>query len=293
MHLFLLTTLTVGLVTAMANAQIMSDGDMDDLDAGTPPNCDEAAGAWAWPANYFDIAACEASPEQFQIVATSSFDAGARGNSLQLNLTDDPDGLNLHLPNLFNEIIFESDDIVTVAFDIWVPNDGAWGGFVYVGGDHGGGGFSNATDRGPQLGWDAAGVIIYADTTGNIIPIGDGYPFDAWQSLRLDINLQNDDFDLWWGLRGDELELLGEDLPYRAPTLDFLDRFSYAHFAIDDTSHSYIDNIVVEIAPACPWDLDGFGDVGTNDLILLLGSWGNPYGTADLIALLGAWGECP
>ncbi len=43
----------------------------------------------------------------------------------------------------------------------------------------------------------------------------------------------------------------------------------------------------------CPWDLDGSGDVGTNDLILLLGSWGNPYGTKDLIRLLGAWGDCP
>ena len=42
----------------------------------------------------------------------------------------------------------------------------------------------------------------------------------------------------------------------------------------------------------CPWDLDGGADVGTGDLILLLGSWGDPYGTADLIALLGAWGPC-
>ncbi len=44
---------------------------------------------------------------------------------------------------------------------------------------------------------------------------------------------------------------------------------------------------------SCPWDLDGDGNVGTGDLILLLGSWGDPYGTADLIELLGAWGPCP
>ncbi len=43
----------------------------------------------------------------------------------------------------------------------------------------------------------------------------------------------------------------------------------------------------------CTWDLDGDGIVGTGDLILLLGAWGDPYGTADLIELLGAWGECP
>ena len=43
---------------------------------------------------------------------------------------------------------------------------------------------------------------------------------------------------------------------------------------------------------ACPWDLDGDEVVGTGDLILLLGSWGDPYGTADLIELLGNWGPC-
>ncbi len=43
----------------------------------------------------------------------------------------------------------------------------------------------------------------------------------------------------------------------------------------------------------CPWDLDSDDIVGTGDLILLLGSWGDPYGTADLIELLGNWGPCP
>ena len=43
----------------------------------------------------------------------------------------------------------------------------------------------------------------------------------------------------------------------------------------------------------CLWDLDGDGVVGTGDLILLLGSWGDPYGAADLVELLGNWGACP
>lgn len=33
--------------------------------------------------------------------------------------------------------------------------------------------------------------------------------------------------------------------------------------------------------------------LGTSDLILLLGSWGDPYGTEDLIAILANWGPCP
>ncbi len=44
---------------------------------------------------------------------------------------------------------------------------------------------------------------------------------------------------------------------------------------------------------SCVWDLNNNGAVGTGDLIVLLGSWGDPYGTADLIELLGNWGLCP
>ncbi len=47
-----------------------------------------------------------------------------------------------------------------------------------------------------------------------------------------------------------------------------------------------------QVVASCPWDLDGDNSVGTGDLILLLGSWGDPYGTADLIELLGNWGPC-
>ncbi len=54
-----------------------------------------------------------------------------------------------------------------------------------------------------------------------------------------------------------------------------------------------IDNFTLALAPSCPWDLDGDDIVGTGDLIVLLGSWGDPYGTADLIELLGNWGPCP
>jgi hypothetical protein len=44
--------------------------------------------------------------------------------------------------------------------------------------------------------------------------------------------------------------------------------------------------------PACPWDLDTDGDVDANDLLLLLGAWGDPYDTEDLLSLLGDWGAC-
>ncbi len=44
---------------------------------------------------------------------------------------------------------------------------------------------------------------------------------------------------------------------------------------------------------SCLWDLDGDRAVGTGDLIILLGAWGDPYDVVDLDSLLGAWGPCP
>ncbi len=43
---------------------------------------------------------------------------------------------------------------------------------------------------------------------------------------------------------------------------------------------------------ACPWDLDGDGEVGITDFLDLLGNWDNPYGINDFLDLLGAWGSC-
>jgi hypothetical protein len=59
------------------------------------------------------------------------------------------------------------------------------------------------------------------------------------------------------------------------------------------------------VAPPCPADIDGTGDVGIGDFLALLEAWGpNPGHPADLdgngvvgiedcLALLAAWGPCP
>jgi hypothetical protein len=53
---------------------------------------------------------------------------------------------------------------------------------------------------------------------------------------------------------------------------------------------------------ACPCDLDGDGEVGVDDLLIVLGAWGTGPGgdctgdgatnVNDLLALLAAWGPC-
>ena len=58
------------------------------------------------------------------------------------------------------------------------------------------------------------------------------------------------------------------------------------------------------VANPCPSDLDGNGDVGVDDLLILIGAWGDTSGPADInndrivdvndmLELIGAWGSCP
>lgn len=63
------------------------------------------------------------------------------------------------------------------------------------------------------------------------------------------------------------------------------------------------DNVNIATPVDCPWDLDGSGAVGTNDLLLLFAVWGQMgvpadfdgggVGTSDLLILFANWGPCP
>jgi len=71
---------------------------------------------------------------------------------------------------------------------------------------------------------------------------------------------------------------------------------------VGDVVNSKVEQLFTA-APPCPADINGSGDVGSQDLALLLGDWGNVGGAADLngggvgsqdlALLLGAWGPCP
>lgn len=274
-----------GLVTG---GEIVSDGDLDSLSVGSAPDCDAAAGAWGWPQNYLDTLLCESDPDEFSVVATGDFDAGADGNSLRgLIDDDDPVGLNFHLPLIFNEVLDEAEGlIVNVSFDIWVIDEGAAGGNIYVGGDHGGGGFSNATDRGPQLTWFADGTLAYAEWAGEGLPPSNivvaEYTPGEWQSVRMEVDLLNDTFDLFWGPPG-SLEQIGADLGYRVEALDHMDRFTVVHFGgSEPNDHMYVDNVVVSIAgEECEGDANGDGLVDPLDSGFVLARFGCEVGGGD------------
>ncbi|MHC4590860.1 MAG: hypothetical protein ACYTAQ_16435 [Planctomycetota bacterium] len=314
--LFIVSVVPAGL----ASGQVLSDGDLDDLLVGDNPDCDLPAGGWAWPQCENLPFFCEDEPSQCSIVATSSFDPGAAGNSLHLNVDlaqGQPDD-NTLLPNVFNQVLHESSfPIVIASFEIWVAEPGVAGGSVWVGGDHDPGGpgcgMHNMTDRGPQLKWNDDGTLnvfqLNIDDCWVVLEL-ESYPVGAWQRVRLEINLVDDDYDLWWARRGDPMVQLGADLLYRASTgaLDHLDRFTVARFTESGpcanwgSANSYLDNVTISV---CPHDLDGDGIVGVVDFLSLLAAWGpcplpcvedvnedGEVGVTDFLNMLAEWGQC-
>ena len=228
----------------------LQDGDFDNLNVGTNPDCDNPAGAWHWPDIYQSNALCETSPEQLQIVATSSFDSGAVGNSLQMNVNSNT--ANIHLTNIGGRIDEASGVIVESFFDIWIEPDVS-GASVYLGGDHGGGGFSNASDRGPQITFTADGNIAYANSAGQNTNLAT-YARRTWITIRMVVDMSSDTYDLFAGPRDGQLTMIGDDLGFRvAAGINHIDRFTRAHFgATTPLTNAYIDNVSVEIMDTGP-----------------------------------------
>jgi len=240
----------VGLPLAFAGAaagQTINDGNMNALPIGTAPDCTAPAGAWLFPETYTTAGLCEVNATDFSIVATSSFEAGATGNSLALSINDPVS--NLHLTNLFTGIINEAPGlVVTVEWDIWVAAVGG-GSTVYIGADMGGGGFSNVSDRGPQISWLTDGTVQYNAAGINTV-IVPSYTRGAWQHVTVDIKLDTDTFNMFLGPRGGTQTQVGANLGFRSSPLDKLDRFSIAHFGAAvglDNDQAFYDNVTISI----------------------------------------------
>ena len=51
-------------------------------------------------------------------------------------------------------------------------------------------------------------------------------------------------------------------------------------------------NTVADDCPNdCPGDFDGSGTVDVSDLLLVIGSWGDPYDVGDLLLVISEWGN--
>ncbi len=213
--------------------QLINDGNFDALAVGTPPDNALAAGAWQFPANYITGLAAEVTPADFTIIATSTFDPSASGNSLAININNAT--ANVHVTNLLTTPIEERRGrFVHLKFRVWANSAGVGGGSMYIGADHGGGGFTNTTDRGPQLSWFGDGTLKVATLGAGGVPVNTtyvpAYPFGAWQDVQLRINLMNDTFDLHWGAPAFPMSMVGSGLGFRSGTQAKLDRLTFVHF---------------------------------------------------------------
>lgn len=239
----------IALSASAASAGLISDGNFNNLAIGTAPDIGASAGAWQFPANYVSNNLGEALATNYSIAGTNSFDATGTGNSLHLKTG--AEGASMHLVNMFNQSVAQNPSVVvTVGFDIWVVEAGGLsaGGSIYVGGDHGGGGFSTTSDRGPQVTWAYNGQILSRDAQGGDHVLATGYQTNRWQSVRMTIDLTADNFDMFWGYKGGPLTQIGDNLAFRSGTQSTLDRFTWARF-FDQTKimDAYIDNVSINV----------------------------------------------
>jgi hypothetical protein len=222
-------------------ADVILYENFDSLTVGTNPDDNNPAGGWLFPPNYIMDGVSEGSDLGiFTIVATSDFDPDSPGNSFRIQSKDTID--NHHVTNLFNQTI-QGDTPVVIQFDTFVPSGGG-GGSMYVSGDNGGGGYSNVTDRGPQLSFLDDGTVAAIGPDGNFIVFGP-YTFDTWLTVQIQTSVSSGTYDVYMGLRGGSLDLLASNVPFRSIGVQFFDRFSFAHFTIDAPSNQYYDEVWV------------------------------------------------
>jgi len=240
----------IALSTSAAFAGILNDGNMNLLAVGSAPDNNANAGSWQFPANYLANNLGESITSNYSVAGTSSFDGLSAGNSLHMKTGNE--GASMHLVNLFGQSVGQNQNvIVTAGFDIWVVEAASLsaGGSIMLGGDHGGGGFSSVTDRGPQITWGYNGKITAKDSQGQDILVQSGYQNNRWQTVRLTIDLTADKFDMFWGYAGGPLTMVGDNLPFRsAGGQTQLDRFTWARFFNETKiTDAYIDNVFVTI----------------------------------------------
>jgi uncharacterized repeat protein (TIGR03803 family) len=232
------TVFSLSLQSGQADSLVL-DGDFNSLAVGTAPDIGVPAGHWSFPPDYAVEGVAETNVSEFSIAVAPG---GTNGNSLHLSADATILG-NQHLPNIFTQSVNKGAGVFLIAtFDLYVAA-GHGGGSVHLGN-----GSSQATSRGPQIAWDAAGDMIYTGPDASRGVIG-SYLQGIWQSVRIEVDIDNDRYNFYAGQRGFPFSVITPNLPYRSGALPFVDRFTIARFDLRPDVDSYFDNIVVELAP--------------------------------------------
>ena len=236
-------------MTNIAKAEILSDGNFDNLEVGTAPDNGDPAGAWSIGINPSHPDDIEDDPNQISIVPTSEFVEGATGNSLSVS----PRGVTTH--GRFNDRVREKDnEILRATFDVFIPETETSGQPSFHLLLTGGSPFS-LQSRGPRIVWNNGRIQANfcgegsSCTSPRTATLVDETPVNVWQNVQLDIDLANDSYDLSWGTEGGPMELVAPYNRFRSSTQAFLDRFSVTYFNNFSyrRGNAYLDNIDMEI----------------------------------------------
>jgi hypothetical protein len=228
--------LVVAAAPFVTTAQILRDGDFDSLPIGSAPNVSSPAGAWFFPFGWHEshdtevtIVRAPGQPETDHCLRVST--AGAE---------------SFHLVNVFTRPLQQSvDTIILVSFDVYVPAATVGGPAIYLANE----GVGSDLDRGPQLMWGAGTLFAYS--IGLLeTPLVSSYPRNAWQSVRMEIDLVSDTYSVFWGVRGSPLEHIGSGLGFRSGPQRQLDRFAIARFInYNQEIDAFVDNVRVTEVP--------------------------------------------
>jgi hypothetical protein len=238
-----------------ASAQPIRADSFDALPVGSLPDCGAPLGYWDFRQD-FGINWCEVNAADTQIVPTGLFQPGAAGNSLAQR-TDS--GSHVALASAFpSAIVAVPGQILVVDFDLWVvanPPD-LGGGMVFLCND-------DMTRRGPFCNWRDDGILTTTHVNTSPPPCHTepvlAYPRDQWQHVRYVVDLNQNNWDLWWWLDGQApvryLDHRQFFSPQPALTAFCFGRFTNNALACGGepfaATSSYLDNVSIFVAPDC------------------------------------------
>lgn len=197
-------------------ASLLLDGDFDSLSIGTAPDNGKPAGRWSIQAGEE-----EGQDSDFTI---GTF-AGGTGKSLQHSYRNIEETLGSAVENLLTRSVTQaSGERIHVTFDInVVPRYGA-ATFVLGKG-------IEVTDRTAQIQFDYSGTFMYRNFNGGGTTVALGaYPRGVWQSVRLEVDLSRQRFDVYLGERGKPITLARTNLQFRSDSVPFVNRVSLVRF---------------------------------------------------------------
>ena len=118
-------------------------------------------------------------------------------------------------------------------------------------------------------------------------PVVENTTLNTWQNVQIDIDLNSDTYDLFWGTTESEMQLVAPYSRFRSDEQDFIDRFVVAYFLNPEFSYpagnAFLDNVNIEIVKR-DWigDANMDGEFNSGDFVAVFQA--GKYETGEIAA---------